>query len=79
MKKRIVLVIAAVLIAAGSFMIGRASESPNKKEISLEDIKGWESWETESEVGIELQTKDASWIITKAPYTPIGIEISRER
>lgn len=70
MEKRIVLVMAAVLIAAGSFMIGRASESPNNKEIILEDIRGWESWESSSEVGIELQTSQGDYVITKKPYTP---------
>ena len=36
---------------------------------NINEIKGWEHWENWSEVGIELQTSEGTYILIKEPYT----------
>lgn len=73
MKKKLVYAVITVAVAVCAFVGGNTTakmETESKTEISIESIKGWEHWETENEVGIELQTENGTYTITKKPYTP---------
>ena len=75
MKKKIVYIILTAAIAATAFTAGKASDPADSTMINLEDVKGWETWETSEEVGIEIQTNNGDYTITKEPYTVGNVTI----
>ena len=66
MKKKIAYAAITAAIAITAFCGGRITRPG---AIIPEDIKGWEYWESPEEVGIELQTVNGDYIITKKPFT----------
>lgn len=75
MKKKVVYIILTAAIAAAAFTAGKVSTSVDGPVINLEDVRGWESWETTEEVGIEIQTETGDYTITKEPYTVGNVTI----
>ena len=75
MKKKVVYIILTAAIAAAAFTAGKISEPADSPVIKLEDVKGWETWETSEEVGIEIQTNNGDYTLTKEPYTVGNVTI----
>lgn len=75
MKKRITYILTTAVLAGTAFLIGRnGAEIPATEAqvaeipagyINIYDIKGWETWESADEVGLEI----SGYEITKEPYT----------
>lgn len=40
-------------------------------------IKGWETWETDSEVGLEVYTDYGDFRISKEPYTTDNVKVEK--
>lgn len=64
MKKMALLVLISTLIC-----LPGCSKQSDIHDLDINQVKGWEHWENGSEVGIELQTSDGTWVLTKEPYT----------
>ena len=81
MKKKIVYSVLLAVIAVTAFFVGKnfteQPVQPKPETIQLNQIKGWETWGTAEEVGLEIQTEAGIWEITKTPYTAHGVEIER--
>lgn len=89
MKRKILYIAATAVIATTAFFAGKfAATTPVEtitieKEvvpenyIDLEGVRGWEHWENAGEVGIELQTADGTFTITKAPFTADGVIVEK--
>lgn len=89
MKRKILYIATTAAIATAAFFVGKfmaptpAETITIKKEvvpenyIDLESIRGWEHWENAGEVGIELQTADGTFTITKAPFTADGVIVEK--
>lgn len=88
MKRKILYIAATAAIATTAFFAGKfAATTPTEtitieKEvvpenyIDLDNVRGWEHWENAGEVGIELQTADGNFEITKAPFTADGVNVT---
>ena len=61
MKKVLILLIMALMCLSGC--------AQPQHTFNINEIKGWEHWENDSEVGIELQTSEGTYILIKEPYT----------
>lgn len=88
MKRKILYIAATAAIATTAFFAGKfAATTPTEtitieKEvvpenyIDLDNVRGWEHWENAGEVGIELQTADGNFEITKSPFTADGVSVT---
>ena len=61
MKKILILLLMALIYLSGC--------TRPQHTFDINEVKGWELWENDSEVGIELQTSEGTWVLTKEPYT----------
>lgn len=81
MKRKILYAITTAVIATTAFFVGKNfSDQPTQLEpetIQLNQIKGWETWETSEEVGLEIQGNGWIYTIEKEPYTANGTEIHK--
>lgn len=79
MKKKIAYATLTAVIGMTAFFVGKnfteQPMQPKLETIQLNQIKGWETWGTAEEVGLEIQTEAGTWEITKTPYTAHGVEI----
>ena len=79
MKRKILYTFTTAIIGVTAFFVGKnLTEQPMQPEpetIQPNQIKGWETWGTAEEVGLEIQTEAGTWEITKTPYTAHGVEI----
>lgn len=81
MKRKILYAITTAVIATTAFFVGKNfTEQPTQPEpetIRLNEIKGWETWETSKKVGLEIQGDQWIYTIEKDPYTADKVEINR--
>lgn len=68
MKKKIIYILLTAAIAATTFGAGRISK-PEPQAINPADVRGWETWESPEEVGLEIQTENGDFVFAKEPYT----------
>lgn len=81
MKRKIAYAIITAVIGVTAFFVGKnfptQPTQPEPETIRLNEIKGWEHWETSEEVGLEIQGDQWIYTIEKDPYTADKVEINR--
>jgi hypothetical protein len=68
MKKRIAYILTTAALTCAAFLVGSYQNKPSgitDGYINVYDIKGWEAWDNDDEVGLEIE----GYEITKPPYT----------
>lgn len=81
MKKKIIYILMSTVIGAITFLILLSvTETATTKKFAIhpDEVRGWECWENQDEVGIEIQTENGNFVFTKKPFTSGNVTINKE-